>query len=375
MDQEFFASIVGPEAVGVTPTGRLVLSPDTYECVGNVLARAGEEGFKLALREAATPPFGRSEPGPGTALLSLSRLSRILDVDAPNLTAKVQAGVDLRLLAAELARSGVQWPVRPFPGHTLLAESIVTGLAVVESATFPDLRHWVLGSKWALGHGEIIQAGGKTVKNAAGYDVTRALTGTLGFFAVPVELQLRLRPVPGATAAVAIPAAPPAVALVMGKLEIAGSLALWAAPGSGAAGIVTLNGSAAAVASAAVVLADTSVEEASDGVDAVRALETLSQLNTAPWIKWIAGPAACARIVAAIANDLPEAGAVAFPLARWGLARGTTMGGLAALIREHGGKPWRWPEDFTGPSLIGTDATGGLYAALGRAFDPQGVLV
>ncbi|MDE2236520.1 MAG: FAD-binding protein [Elusimicrobia bacterium] len=124
---------------------------------------------------------------PGAALLELSELSELRELDRGNLTATVEAGILVRELRERLGRQGV---------FTRLpdVEGTLGGLLAARPCAW--LRDEVLGLRLLLADGGVCELGGKVVKNVAGYDLTRLLLGSWGGLAVILEATLRLYALP-----------------------------------------------------------------------------------------------------------------------------------------------------------------------------------
>lgn len=130
-------------------------------------------------------------------VLSLERISRVIEYSAPDLTATVEAGVLLTDFNA-MVRKERQWlPLDP-PG----AHKATIG-AVAACASFGPLRlgfgtprDYTLGLRLAHIDGSESRSGGKVVKNVAGYDMNKLYVGSLGTLAVITEITIKLRPLP-----------------------------------------------------------------------------------------------------------------------------------------------------------------------------------
>lgn len=152
----------------------------------------------IGILDAWSSQWARQPPGDPYAGLDLSALDGVLDLSVADLTCRVEAGISHDRLDRHLAAAGLEWPVRPLPGQTRLAQAYLSGAAHAASGLFPNPRDWILGGTLVSGRGEIVTTGGATVKNSAGYDLVRSCFGSMGVLAAPAQLQLRLRPRPQA---------------------------------------------------------------------------------------------------------------------------------------------------------------------------------
>ncbi|MCY3802209.1 MAG: FAD-binding oxidoreductase [Chloroflexi bacterium] len=354
-----------------TGSGRLVVAPSTPEELRAVVASCAANAERLHLIEASANALGREAPSPEIAGVSLARMNGILEIDPPNRVARVEPGVSHASLASALEREGLRWPVGPLCGHRSVAETVVTGLSQVQSAGLPDLRHWILGGRWLLGDGTFLGSGGKTIKNSAGYDITRALVGALGFFAIPVELQLRVETIPERWVTGIGSLDSRLLDEALGRPRGVESL-LLVVKGDGQATMqVSIAGREADVDAALDGLWEFDVEWEDAGTGTLAGIDSDLADEDREGVKWTAGPAVCARILTRIAGDLPVCSALALPLGRWGIALGSDLDALDELITGNGGEASQWPPDCGAGGVSGIPG----FEEFRRAFDPNMVLV
>ncbi|MDD5656854.1 MAG: FAD-linked oxidase C-terminal domain-containing protein [Elusimicrobia bacterium] len=134
----------------------------------------------------------------GCAEILTTGMHAILDVDRGNYTVTAEAGLSLRELRQELAAQGL---------HLALPEAGGTLGGLLAAKAWPDARGELLGLRVILSDGEVVELGGKVVKNVAGYDAARLLLGSWGTLGVIVDATLRLHSEP--LSARAVPASVP----------------------------------------------------------------------------------------------------------------------------------------------------------------------
>jgi FAD/FMN-containing dehydrogenase len=129
--------------------------------------------------------------------VDLRRMNRILEHEPADLIATAEAGVRLTDLNRELAAKGQWLPLDPpDDGTATLGGIVATGLAGPQKLGYGPPRRFVIGMKLVLADGRIIKAGGKVVKNVAGYDLCKLFTGSYGTLGIICELTFKLRPQP-----------------------------------------------------------------------------------------------------------------------------------------------------------------------------------
>jgi glycolate dehydrogenase FAD-binding subunit len=125
--------------------------------------------------------------------LTTDGLDRILEHEAGDLTCTVEAGIRLSQLNGELARHGQRLSLDP-PGDPTIGALLACNLSGPLRHRFGAPRDLVLGVTLVLADGTIASAGGKVVKNVAGYDLARLVCGSQGRLALIARASFRLHP-------------------------------------------------------------------------------------------------------------------------------------------------------------------------------------
>jgi FAD/FMN-containing dehydrogenase len=154
--------------------------------------------------------------------LTTEGLDHILEHEAGDLTCTVEAGVRLSELNAELARHGQRLSLDP-PGDPTVGALLALNLSGPLRHRYGAPRDLVLGVTLVLADGTIASAGGKVVKNVAGYDLARLVCGSRGRLALIARASFRLHPLPKAAqtlvAETADHPAPAVAALLRSQLQ------------------------------------------------------------------------------------------------------------------------------------------------------------
>lgn len=143
------------------------------------------------------------EPG---AVLSLGKLNRLIDYPSRDLTITVEAGMTVAELAGHLAAENQRLPLDIALAQTATIGGVVAAnLSGPRRYRFGTMRDYLLGLNAVDGTGKTFSAGGRVVKNAAGYDLTRLMIGSMGTLGVITQVTLMVRPQPAMSAFAVIP--------------------------------------------------------------------------------------------------------------------------------------------------------------------------
>ena len=180
---------------GVLP--RFVIIPETVEQVSQAVALANQQGLTVITRGGGSRLNLGGIPERLDVLIETTKLTRLLEHEAPDLTCHVEAGITLAALKAKLATKG-QWLALDPPD----AQQATIGGILASNASGPKrlrygtARDMVIGLRVVQASGEIARSGGSVVKNVAGYDLNKLYIGSLGTLGIIVEANFKLQPLP-----------------------------------------------------------------------------------------------------------------------------------------------------------------------------------
>jgi glycolate dehydrogenase FAD-binding subunit len=199
------AGIVGPENLrpaethdeisGVQP--RMVVEPGTAEEVASVLRCASGAGISAIPRGGGTKLNWGNQPHRADLLLSTRRLDRVVEYAHSDLTATVEAGCTVEKFQQTLAMHGQQLALDPlWPARATIGGMLATNDSGSLRVRYGALRDQIIGITIALADGKLAKSGGKVVKNVAGYDLQKLMTGSFGTLGVITQAIFRLYPCP-----------------------------------------------------------------------------------------------------------------------------------------------------------------------------------
>jgi glycolate oxidase FAD binding subunit len=191
-----------------------VIEPSSVDEVAATLARASRDKRRVGIQGAGTK-LGWGPPRAAIDLvLSMARLNAIVAHRHADLTATVQAGATLAAVNRQLARHGQWIPLDPpWADRATIGGIVATNDSGPRRHRYGAPRDLIIGIEIVRADGVLAKAGGIVVKNVAGYDLTRLMTGSFGSLAVVVAATFKLFPLPQASRTVVIDVAdtlPPA---------------------------------------------------------------------------------------------------------------------------------------------------------------------
>jgi len=134
---------------------------------------------------------------------STDAMTRLLEYEPADLTCRVEAGMPLKDLQAALRAHGQRLPLDPpHPERATVGGMLAANANGLSRARYGTVRDWVIGIAVAYPSGKVARAGGKVVKNVAGYDLMKLHVGALGTLGVLAEANFKVQAIPEAAATV-----------------------------------------------------------------------------------------------------------------------------------------------------------------------------
>jgi glycolate oxidase FAD binding subunit len=178
---------------GVEPS--LVVEPGTTEETSEVIKLASREGLAVSPRGGGTKMGLGNPPRAVDLILSTARMDAIIEHVPGDQIVRTQAGLRLQDLQESLAESDQMLGVDPPEEGATVGGVVAANSSGPRRLRYGTVRDLIIGIKVVLADGTVAKAGGKVVKNVAGYDLSKLFTGSLGTLGVIGEANFRLHPI------------------------------------------------------------------------------------------------------------------------------------------------------------------------------------
>ena len=225
------------DAIAGVPA-RFVAAPGSANQAAAVVRAAAMHDLSTVVRGAATKLDWGSPPERLDLVLDTRRLTGVVEHAAGDLIVVVRSGTPLADLSTKLAAAGQQLALdAPLPGATV-GGTVAVNTSGPRRMAYGTVRDLLIGVTIVRPDGVLARAGGKVVKNVAGYDLGKLVTGSYGTLGLITECAFRLHPVPEAGAVLRRPVDGPAglrtlVSAVLGAQVVPAALELDAPAGGG----------------------------------------------------------------------------------------------------------------------------------------------
>jgi glycolate oxidase FAD binding subunit len=179
------------------PTPLPIVYVKSIEELAEVLRLATLENYGVIPVSGGTKLRLGNFPRKADFFLSLEKMNNIIEHEAADLTTTVEAGCNFGDFQNSLGKLGQYLPLNPpFADSASLGGIIATNSYGSMRLSNGTIRDWLIGIKVVNSNGEISKAGGKVVKNVAGYDLMKLYSGSLGTLSIIAQASFKLRPKP-----------------------------------------------------------------------------------------------------------------------------------------------------------------------------------
>lgn len=177
----------------------IVITPKTTEKIVKIVKLANKELIPITPRGAGSGLSGGAIPDFGGIVLSMEKMNRILEIDYKNMVMVLEPGVVTNDINEKIAENGLF-----FAGYPMSVETCYIGGNVAENAgggkaiKYGVTGRYVLGLEIVTPTGEIMELGGKILKDVTGYDLKQLIIGSEGTLGIITKIIIKLLPLPTA---------------------------------------------------------------------------------------------------------------------------------------------------------------------------------
>lgn len=201
-----------------------VVKPSTEKQVAQVVRLCSQAGIPLVARGGGTGLSAGCNPVPGSIVLSMELLNRVLEVDEDNHTITVQAGVTLERLYEEVEKVKLFFPPHPGDESAMVGGTVATNAGGARAVKYGTIKRFVLGLGVVLADGETVELGGKYIKSSTGYNLQDLIIGSEGTLGIITRVTLALIPPPGSIQTLIVPFGEVSTAIESVKSILAGGI-------------------------------------------------------------------------------------------------------------------------------------------------------
>ncbi len=193
------------ELCGIQKYPEVVLKIKETREVSEVMKYANENNISVTPRGTGTGLVGAAVPIHGGILLDLSTMNKIIEIDEENLTVTVETGVLLMDLTKYVEEHDLFYPPDPGEKTATIGGNISTNAGGMRAVKYGVTRDYVRGLEVVLPNGEVVELGGKVVKNSTGYALKDLMIGSEGTLGIVTKAILKLLPLPKKTISLLVP--------------------------------------------------------------------------------------------------------------------------------------------------------------------------
>ena len=210
-------------AIAATSPPAAIAYPDTTAALSQVITLASENQWRV-LAAGQSSKLGWGGLAEGIELVvSTAKLNRVVEHAVGDFTVTVEPGIKLADLRQQLAKHDQLLAIDPaFSAQATLGGIVATADAGSLRQRYGGLRDMLIGVQFVRHDGQMAKAGGRVVKNVAGYDLMKLMTGAYGSLGILSELTFRLYPMPQTSRTLVLSGGEQAVEQAIAEVRLSG---------------------------------------------------------------------------------------------------------------------------------------------------------
>lgn len=193
------------ELAGIHTYPEILVEVNSTDQVSKILKYANGKAIPVTPRGQGTGLVGASVAIYGGIMLNMSKMNQILELDEENLTLTVEPGVLLMEISKYVEAHDLFYPPDPGEKSATIAGNINTNAGGMRAVKYGVTRDYVRGLEIVMPSGDIIEVGGKVVKNSSGYSIKDMIVGSEGTLGIVTKAILKLLPLPKKVISLLIP--------------------------------------------------------------------------------------------------------------------------------------------------------------------------
>jgi len=193
------------EMGGISKMPDVLVEVLNTEEVSKIMKYANENMIPVVARGSGTGLVGASVPIYGGIMINMSKMNNILEIDEENLTLTLEPGVLLMEISKYVEEFDLFYPPDPGEKSATIAGNINTNAGGMRAVKYGVTRDYIRGLEVVLPSGEILNVGGKVVKNSTGYSIKDLICGSEGTLGIITKIILKLIPLPKKAVSLLIP--------------------------------------------------------------------------------------------------------------------------------------------------------------------------
>jgi glycolate oxidase len=202
---EISADYSHDEMGGITRMPEVLIKVQTTEEISAIMTFANKQTIPVVVRGSGTGLVGAAVAVCGGIMLDTTLMNHILELDPDNLTVTVEPGVLLMELSKFVEDHDLFYPPDPGEKSATLGGNISTNAGGMRAVKYGVTRDYVRGLTVVMPNGEIMELGGKVVKNSSGYSLKDLIIGSEGTLCIITKAILKLLPLPSKKLSALVP--------------------------------------------------------------------------------------------------------------------------------------------------------------------------